>query len=106
MTRLYDARLRASRRHSDIRLHLEKIVLPSCFTIRAFGRNPEQPRNESTQMRECVVQRNLDYAMNAALAKTNAATVELKTKRDVFPERRNGREGVNYGCFPFERVGW
>jgi hypothetical protein len=44
------------------------------------------------------------YYIKVVFATMNAATVELKTKRDIFPERRNGREGVNYGCVPFERV--
>jgi hypothetical protein len=65
----------------------------------------KEPSKESAQMCECVVERDLDYAMDAALAEANSRTVELKTKRDVFPERRDRREG-HYFRLPFEWVRW
>ena len=55
-------------------------------------------------MGESVVERNLNYAVYAALTKTDSTTVELKTEGDVFPERRYRREGVHVSV-PFEGVG-
>jgi len=56
-------------------------------------------------MCERVVERNLDYAMDATLAKPKSTTMELKTERDMFPERGDEGERI-YFCFPFEWVGW
>jgi hypothetical protein len=56
---------------------------------------------EGTQMGEGVVERDLDYAVHAALTKAEATTVELEAERGVLPEGGNRRE-TDDGVLPFE----